>query len=449
VRVAPIFLCVVLALVAAPVAGATGGPTRWRVVVGPEAVRDALGQRWTADTRARGGRLVRMGRGTIGRTASPRLYRVRRDGIRSLRLPVGKPGTYGVVLRFVAGDGGARGFDVLAEGATVAAGVDPAAAAGGPRNGWPLALRTVVADGALDLDFLAAPGATTTLSAVEVRRLSPSTAPLVTTWGDDFLGAAGAPVADARWDYYVGVGSPVGWGAGELQTYTYRPQNVGLTGDGALAITARRERHADEDGHPRAYTSGRIGTDGRFAFTYGLLSARLRLPAGKGIWPAFWLLGDDVDRVGWPAAGEIDVAELMGSAPSMLYGSVHGPRPAPRARKPYNINRTTTTAAPLDGDFHVYSVLRFRGVIQLLLDGRPYQAYTPEDLGPGRPWVYDKPFRIMLNLAVGGVWDGAPDVQTPFPATLLADWIRLEKWAPSASPAPSPPASSSGTASRR
>ena len=213
------------------------------------------------------------------------------------------------------------------------------------------------------------------------------------------------------------------------KTYTYRPKNVSATGNGALAITAHRESYTGTDGHMREYTSGRIGTDGRFAFTYGLLSARLKLPAGKGIWPAFWLLGDDVDAVGWPAAGEIDIAELMGSAPTRLYGSIHGPRPAPRPSKPYNINRTTTSA-PLDADFHTYSVLRFRGAIQLLLDGRPFQAYTPEDLGPGRTWVYDKPFRIMLNLAVGGIWDGSPDAMTPFPATLLADWIRLEQWRP-------------------
>ncbi|HWI72627.1 MAG TPA: family 16 glycosylhydrolase, partial [Baekduia sp.] len=340
-----------------------------------------------------------------------------------------RPGTYGVVLRFVAGTRGARVFDVAAEGATVADDVDPARDAGGRDNAWPLAFRAVVTDGALDLAFTPVRGETT-LSAVEVRRLSRSTVPPVTTWADEFDGKAGAPVFDARWDYYVGVGNPPGWGAHELETYTYRPQNVALTGDGLLAITARREHLADKDGLLRDYTSGRIGTDGRFAFTYGLLSARLRLPAGKGIWPAFWLLGDDVDRIGWPAAGEIDVAELMGSTPTKLYGSIHGPRPARRAAKPYNINRGTTSSSPLSADFHTYSVLRFGGAVQLLVDGRPYQAYTPADLGPGRPWVYDKPFRIMLNLAVGGVWDGDPDATTAFPATLTADWIRLEQWRP-------------------
>lgn len=415
-------------LVAGALPASANAQTRWRVVVGHDAVRDALGQRWTADTRAQGGRLVRIAHGQIGRTASPRLYRVRRDGIRSLRLPLDRPGTYGVVLRFVAGVSGGRRFDVTAEGAPVANDLDVASAAGGPRNGWPLAFRTVVADGALDLAFVPGEGETT-LSAVEVRRLSPSTAQPTTTWADEFDGGTGTPVVDSRWDYYVGVGQPPGWGADELKTYTYRPKNVSATGNGALAITAHRESYTGTDGHMREYTSGRIGTDGRFAFTYGLLSARLKLPAGKGIWPAFWLLGDDVDAVGWPAAGEIDIAELMGSAPTRLYGSIHGPRPAPRPSKPYNINRTTTSA-PLDADFHTYSVLRFRGAIQLLLDGRPFQAYTPEDLGPGRTWVYDKPFRIMLNLAVGGIWDGSPDAMTPFPATLLADWIRLEQWRP-------------------
>jgi beta-glucanase (GH16 family) len=404
--------------------------TSWRVVAGPDAVRDALGQTWRGDDGGvmRGGRVVMIPRGRIGRTASPRLYRSRRDGIRALRLPLSRPGTYGVVLRFIARRPGLGVFAVKAEGAPVADGLDVARDAGGPGHGWPMAFRTVVTDGVLDVAFRPSRGAAT-LSAVEVRRLSRSTAVPATTWADEFDGEAGAPVFDARWDYYVGVGRPSGWGAGELETYTYRPQNVGLTGDGLLAITARRETLADKDGHARDYTSGRIGTDGRFAFTYGLLSARLRLPAGKGLWPAFWLLGDDVDHAGWPAAGEIDVAELMGSKPGTLYGSVHGPRPAPGAFKPYNINRTTTAPLPFDADFHTYSVLRFRGAVQLLVDGRPFQAYTPEDLGPGRPWIYDKRFRIMLNLAVGGVWDGDPDATTPFPATLLADWVRLEQWA--------------------
>jgi beta-glucanase (GH16 family) len=435
VRIAPhplLAACVsaCAALACASPAHAGVAPTHWRVVAAPEAVSDAMGRRWApAGGHARGGRPVALDGGNIGRTASPRLYRVCREGVRALRLPLGRAGTYGVVLHLAEPGGrgsgpGRRVFDVAAEHAPVASGVDVAHAAGGARNGWPLAFRTVVTDGALDVSFRPARGEPV-VCAVSVRRLSPSTAPPAVTWADEFGEMPDAPAADARWDYYVGVGRPPGWGARELQTYTYRSENVAQDGAGALAITARRERFADQDGQWRDFTSGRIGTDGRFRFTYGLLSARLQLPAGKGVWPAFWLVGDDVDQVGWPAAGEIDVAELMGSAPTRLYGSVHGPRPAPLQRKSYNINRTFTAPAPLSGGYHVYSVLRMPGAIQLLLDGRPFQAYTPEDLGPGRPWVYDKPFRIMLNLAVGGVWDGDPDATTPFPATLSADWIRL------------------------
>jgi beta-glucanase (GH16 family) len=418
VRLAPLAIALTAAL-AAPCAAAAA-PVR--VVAGDAAVRDALGHRWTPAGRALvGGRATGTPRGTIGRTASPRLYRTCRSGVRRLHLPVGGPGTYGVVLRFLAQEERPAAVDVRAEGAIVARGVRVT----GRRIGWPLAFTAVVADGRLDVTLT---GGRPALCAVEARRLSTSTAPMGVAWGDDFSGPAGAPVADARWDYYVGVGQPPGWGADELETNTYRPANVALDGGGVLNLVARRERYADKDGQARDFTSGRIGTDGRFAFTYGLLAARLKLPAGKGIWPAFWLLGDDVDRVGWPATGEIDVAELMGSKPTRLYGSVHGPRRG-APTEPYNINRTTTEPASLAGAFHTYAVLRMPGAIQLLLDGRPYQAYTPADLGPGRAWVYEKPFRIMLNLAVGGVWDGPPDATTPFPAVLAADWIALWRWA--------------------
>lgn len=411
-----------------PRAGAAAAPTSWRVVAGEHAVRDALGQRWAADRgRARGGRLVTVARGGVGRTASPRLYRTARVGIRAWRLPLGAPGTYAVTLRLMEPGSRARAregrdvFDIDAEGAPVARAVDVARMVGG-RAAWPLVFRVVVTDGTLDLGFRALRGRAVA-SAVAVRRLSAATAPPAPAWGDEFDDTFDAPAHDDRWDYYVGVGHPAGWGAGELQTYTYRERNVAQDGAGHLAITARRETYTGRDGHRRAFTSGRIGTDGRFAFTYGSLTARLKMPAGKGIWPAFWLLGDDVDRVGWPAAGEIDVAEVAGSDPGRVFGSLHGPRPA--GDKAYNINRSWRTPTPVDGDFHDYGVLRLPRAIQITYDGQPTTAYTPEDLGPGRPWVYDRPYRLMLNLAVGGIWDGAPDATTPFPATLLVDWVRL------------------------
>lgn len=431
-RFAPLTIFLVVLLVAAVPAR---GTTSWRVVAGPDAVRDALGRPWAGAGPAalEGGRLVRRSRGPITRTSSARLYRATREGVRALHLPLNAAGTYAVVLHFAeprtSVGRGARVFAVAAEGVPVAGDIDVARATGGPGRAWSLAFAATVTDGALDVAFTPVRGQAI-LSAVEVRRASSSTTPPRATWGDEFDAAAGAPAADPRWDYYVGVGHPPGWGADELQTYTYRTGNVAQTGAGALAITARREAHTGKDGHRRAYTSGRIGTDGRFAFTYGLLSARIRLPAGKGVWPAFWLLGDDVDHAGWPASGEIDVAELMGSAPRRIHGSLHGPLPAPRQGKPYNITSVGTAAGGvrLDAGFHTYSVLRLPGVVQLAIDGRPYATHTPADLGPNRPWIYDKPFRLVLNVAVGGVWDGSPNSSTVFPATMLVDWVRLAQW---------------------
>jgi beta-glucanase (GH16 family) len=417
--------CIGIALLACgiPVGSASAAtPAAWRIAASPKPITDALGHRWSADKHARGGHLLRARQDFIDRTASPQLYRTSREGVRGYRLPL-RRGTYVVTLHMAENAGhrpGQRVFDVTAEGATVAGAVDLAAVAG-QRKAWQLVVRVPVTDGALNLGFVARRGRPT-VSAVEVRRMSATTAPPAVAWADDFDGPAGAPVADSRWEYYTGVGNPPGWGANELETYTYRPDNVALTGTGNLAIVARPERFTGVDDQTRDYTSGRIGTDGRLSYTHGLLQARIRMPAGKGLWPAFWLVGDNIDQAGWPEAGEIDIAELLGSEANRIYGSVHGPRPSGRS---YGINRSVDGPARLDAEFHTYSVLRVPGAIQLALDGRPYAAYTRVDLGLGRRWVFDHPFRLALNVAVGGIWDGSPDKTTQWPATMLVDYVRL------------------------
>jgi beta-glucanase (GH16 family) len=239
-------------------------------------------------------------------------------------------------------------------------------------------------------------------------------------WSDDFDGPAGSGPAPERWALEVGGD---GWGNGESQFYTDRPDNVSLDGQGTLAITARME-----DYQGRAYTSARLTTEGRFETTYGRIEARMQLPVGQGLWPAFWMLGSNVADVGWPASGEIDIMENRGAQPSTISGAVHGPG--------YSGGNSIIAAfsrpdkQSLATDFHVYAVewdatsLRFKVDDALFLTAAATRLPTP-----GR-WVFDHPFFVILNLAIGGTFGGEPDATTVFPQTLRVDYVRAYAAAP-------------------
>jgi beta-glucanase (GH16 family) len=414
--------CASAALAGLVPAGASAGTLR--LSTARHALRDAVGKTWKPDRYAFGGRLEQR-RDDLKSTASPQLYRTRRIGVRSYSIPVGRPATYAVTL-YLAEDRGAlpgtRVFDVLAEGVAVAANVDSAAAvaSGKPDH---IVFTTPVTDGRLTLRFVARVGEPQ-VSAVKIAAMRRSTAPAGVRWHDEFDGPAGQRPNPARWAFDRGVGASPGWGNDELETYTARPENAALDGQGALAITARRERFRGHDGEVRSYTSARIKTQKRYWFTYGEAAARIRVPAGRGIWPAFWAVGENVYHVGWPASGEIDVFEILASDPLSIWGSVHGPR---RQGRPYGASERIRLAQSAAADFHVYSVLWVPGAIQMRLDGVRYATYTPEDLGPHRHWVYDHPFHLLLNVAVGGKGSNPPQASTPFPATMLVDWVRVSK----------------------
>jgi beta-glucanase (GH16 family) len=232
-------------------------------------------------------------------------------------------------------------------------------------------------------------------------------------WEDEFEGSAGQLPDAGNWRFDIGTD----WGNAQLEYDTDRPENVSLDGEGHLAIVARREAYQGQD-----YTSGRINTSGLFDFTYGRVEARIQLPAGQGIWPAFWLLGANFPAVGWPACGEIDVMEYRGQEPAVVHGSLHGPG--------YFGAGAVTEAherpdGGYDGAFHVFAVEWHEDEITWMIDGLPYHSVTPGDLPPGRPWVFDHPFFIILNVAVGGHFVGPPDASTPFPQTMLVDWVRV------------------------
>ena len=232
-------------------------------------------------------------------------------------------------------------------------------------------------------------------------------------WQDEFDGVAGQLPDASRWSFDIGTD----WGNAQLEYDTDRAENVSLDGTGHLAITARQEPYLG-----RAYTSGRIKTLGKFSQAGGRFEARIRMPVGQGMWPAFWLLGDDFGTVGWPACGEIDVMEYRGQEPSIVHGSLHGPG--------YSGGRaiTSSIAAPsgsLADDFHVYAVDWSSTEIQWSLDGQAYHTVRPANLPRGTAWVFNKPFFIILNLAVGGNFVGPPNGSTAFPQNLLVDYVRV------------------------
>jgi beta-glucanase (GH16 family) len=236
---------------------------------------------------------------------------------------------------------------------------------------------------------------------------------------EDFNGPAGARPRATRWNYDLGGG---GWGNRELEYYTRSPRNAALDGHGHLVISARAEPRTDSEGQTWDYTSARLQTRGRFEFEHGLVEARIRVPAGAGLLPAFWMLGDDAyEPGGWPGSGEIDAMEILGSHPETLVGSVHGPWPA----APSGLHASARSPAPLSAGFHVYGVSWSRERVTFLLDGVAYRAMTPADLPPGSTWPFERPNFLVLDVAVGGNWPGWPSPSTRFPARMLVDWVRV------------------------
>lgn len=231
------------------------------------------------------------------------------------------------------------------------------------------------------------------------------------TWSDDFDGPAGQAIDASKWTYDIGRGDN-GWGNEELQSYTDNPENVSLDGNGNLLITAIRNGNA--------FTSARIKTQGLFEQTYGRFEARMKTPWGPGMWPAFWLLGANIDEVSWPQCGEIDVMELRGQQPDKIAGSLHGPG--------YSAGDAITSDFALDNsrfdvEYHIFAIEWGEDYIDYFVDDFLYQRITPEDV-PGE-WVYDKPFFMILNLAVGGTYVGFPTSETPFPQTIEVDYVRV------------------------
>jgi beta-glucanase (GH16 family) len=239
-------------------------------------------------------------------------------------------------------------------------------------------------------------------------------------WADDFNGPPGGSPDPAKWRFDLGGG---GWGNGELQDYTSRASNASLDGHGDLKVTARAESYTGEDGVSGRYTSARLQTLDTFQFMYGRLEARIRVPRGKGLVPAFWALGSEAygGPGAWPASGEIDAMEIRGAAPRVLYGTLHGPWPW----APGGIGGTFRSPKSLARGFHVYGVDWSPSRIAFMLDHKTYEVLRPSDLHAGSPWPFEHPFFLLLDLAIGGGFAGPPAPSTSFPATMSVDWVRV------------------------
>jgi beta-glucanase (GH16 family) len=241
-------------------------------------------------------------------------------------------------------------------------------------------------------------------------------------WSDEFDGPAGTRVDASRWVTETG---GHGWGNQELQYYTDRARNAQLSGEGTLVITALRETFTGPDGVTREYTSARLKTQRRFEQAYGRFEARIQVPHGQGIWPAFWMLGADIDAAGWPACGEIDVMENIGREPAIVHGTLHGPgysgAQGPSAAFTLPAGRRFADAA------HEFAVEwdREPAAIRWYVDGQLYHTRTPADLPAGARWVFDHPFFLLLNVAVGGRWPGSPDATTELPQTMRVEYVRV------------------------
>ena len=247
---------------------------------------------------------------------------------------------------------------------------------------------------------------------------SPATYKLV--WSDEFSGPDGSAPDSSKWTYDIGGN---GWGNNELEYYTNRAQNAQIKG-GNLVITAQLEAYTGADGVTRNYTSARLKTQGLFSQAYGRFEARIKIPAGQGMWPAFWMLGNDITSVGWPKCGEIDIMENIGKEPATVHGSLHGPStsaPTSDLSAPFSLPAGQNFA----GDFHLYAVEWEPGTIRFYADTNLYATFTSSQWPAGGAWVFDHPFFILLNVAVGGSWPGSPDSTTVFPQQMLVDYVRV------------------------
>lgn len=230
------------------------------------------------------------------------------------------------------------------------------------------------------------------------------------SWADEFNGK---DVNTANWTFETGNNN--GWGNNELENYTDRSQNV-FVSEGNLIIEARSELY-----NTFKYTSTRMISKNKKIFKFGRIDIRAKMPKGQGIWPALWMLGNNIDQVSWPACGEMDILELLGHEPNKIYGTMHwGTSPAAHGSKGTSYSLPTGS---FDQQFHVYSLVWKLNDIRVLIDDKEYLHVTSTDV-PGT-YPFNNDFFFIFNIAVGGLWPGLPDNTTVFPQRMVVDYVRV------------------------
>lgn len=226
-----------------------------------------------------------------------------------------------------------------------------------------------------------------------------------TVWSDEFNGSK---VDGTKWGFSIA--NKNGWGKNQLQYYTNRADNAFLS-NGYLVLQANQENYQDSN-----YTSARMSTQNKFSTMYGKFEIRAKLPYGAGMWPGFWMLGEDATQVGTPACGEIDVMEAVGKFSDRVFGSIHATN--------YSGSGTYINKDGFSNDFHTYSVIWQPGSVQYLVDDQVYKTFTKADVGATWPFDGKKMF-VLLTLAVGGNWPGSPDASTLWPQRFAVDYVRV------------------------
>jgi len=242
--------------------------------------------------------------------------------------------------------------------------------------------------------------------------------PWTLVWSDEFNAVSGSALDSKKWTVVTG---GTGWSHNELEYYTDRRENLRQE-NGNLVMEVRKENYIGPDGVSKTVTSARLKTQNKFEVKYGRIEARMKLPLGKGLWPAFWMLGSDHEVNRWPGCGEIDIMENIGDS-HRVYSTLHGPGYSGHngIQSHYDLREDEA----INTDFHVYAAEWEPGEIRFYVDDHLYATQIKENLPAGTTWVFDHPFYILLNLAVGGPWPGYPDESTVLPQQMLVDYVRV------------------------
>jgi len=249
----------------------------------------------------------------------------------------------------------------------------------------------------------------------------------VPVWSQEFNEPVGTAPDSNIWTHELGDGAlndVVGWGNSELQYYTNSTDNASTDGAGNLKITLRQVDTANSDLVCHygmcEYTSARLISANKAEFAYGRVEARVQVPSGAGLWPAFWMLGTNIGTVGWPTSGEIDIMEYVGRIPNEVFGTIHGPGYSGGN----GFGNTYDLGESVANTYHTFAVEWSPDEIHWFVDGINYHNATPADVAPNQ-WVFNQPFYVILNLAIGGNFGGDVDPTLTYPKEMLVDYVRV------------------------